>query len=72
MAKHIYAKTFDWIVAKTNGYFKPKKNWKSFIGVLDIYGFETFDVSFELFCLLLFYYIYAFWDAMIFFTYGLL
>ena len=53
LAKAIYAKLFDWIVVQINRSLK-RKSGKShkFIGVLDIYGFETFEInSFEQFCI---------------------
>uniref|UniRef100_A0A8C6S256 Myosin VC n=1 Tax=Nannospalax galili TaxID=1026970 RepID=A0A8C6S256_NANGA len=52
LAKKIYAHLFDFIVERINQalYFSGKQH--AFIGVLDIYGFETFDVnSFEQFCI---------------------
>ncbi|XP_011474322.1 unconventional myosin-Va [Oryzias latipes] len=52
LAKHIYARLFSWIVGCVNGALKSTGKQNSFIGVLDIYGFETFDVnSFEQFCI---------------------
>uniref|UniRef100_A0A1I7SAS3 Unconventional myosin-Va n=1 Tax=Bursaphelenchus xylophilus TaxID=6326 RepID=A0A1I7SAS3_BURXY len=58
LAKLIYSALFTWIVDKINqSLMSDKKETKkgveaSFIGVLDIYGFETFDVnSFEQFCI---------------------
>ncbi|KAJ8247860.1 hypothetical protein GJAV_G00251360 [Gymnothorax javanicus] len=52
LAKHIYAKLFDWIVAHVNKALQAAVKQSSFIGVLDIYGFETFDInSFEQFCI---------------------
>ncbi|XP_035498250.1 unconventional myosin-Va isoform X2 [Scophthalmus maximus] len=52
LAKHIYAKLFSWIVGNINYALKSAAKQHSFIGVLDIYGFETFDVnSFEQFCI---------------------
>uniref|UniRef100_A0A3Q1JUY7 Uncharacterized protein n=1 Tax=Anabas testudineus TaxID=64144 RepID=A0A3Q1JUY7_ANATE len=52
LAKHIYAKLFSWIVGSINSALKSGGKQHSFIGVLDIYGFETFDVnSFEQFCI---------------------
>lgn len=47
LAKHIYARLFDWVVNKTNLSLKSgssSSKSKAFIGVLDIYGFETFEV----------------------------
>ncbi|XP_031715429.1 unconventional myosin-Va-like isoform X1 [Anarrhichthys ocellatus] len=52
LAKHIYARLFSWIVCGINNALKSAAKQRSFIGVLDIYGFETFDVnSFEQFCI---------------------
>ncbi|KAJ8272401.1 hypothetical protein COCON_G00112600 [Conger conger] len=52
LAKHIYAKLFNWIVAHVNKALQSTIKQSSFIGVLDIYGFETFDInSFEQFCI---------------------
>uniref|UniRef100_A0A3P8U7W6 Myosin VAb n=1 Tax=Amphiprion percula TaxID=161767 RepID=A0A3P8U7W6_AMPPE len=52
LAKHIYARLFSWIVGRINHALKSAVKQHSFIGVLDIYGFETFDVnSFEQFCI---------------------
>uniref|UniRef100_A0A9J8CBL7 Myosin VAb n=1 Tax=Cyprinus carpio carpio TaxID=630221 RepID=A0A9J8CBL7_CYPCA len=52
LAKHIYAKIFSWIVSQVNKALSTSSKPHSFIGVLDIYGFETFEVnSFEQFCI---------------------
>ncbi|XP_071352563.1 unconventional myosin-Va-like isoform X2 [Trachinotus anak] len=52
LAKHIYSRLFSWIVGSINNALKSAAKQHSFIGVLDIYGFETFDVnSFEQFCI---------------------
>ncbi|XP_037956283.1 unconventional myosin-Va isoform X2 [Teleopsis dalmanni] len=52
LAKHIYAKLFQHIVDVTNKSLNMGNKQSCFIGVLDIYGFETFDVnSFEQFCI---------------------
>uniref|UniRef100_I3JNL6 Myosin VAb n=1 Tax=Oreochromis niloticus TaxID=8128 RepID=I3JNL6_ORENI len=52
LAKHIYARLFSWIVDSINRALKSAVKQHSFIGVLDIYGFETFDInSFEQFCI---------------------
>eukprot|EP00794_Sanderia_malayensis_P000402 gene402-1036_t len=51
LAKAIYSKLFDHIVACVNQCF-PYKTSESFIGVLDIAGFEFFEInSFEQFCI---------------------
>ncbi|RIB05104.1 putative myosin MYO2 protein [Gigaspora rosea] len=55
VAKYIYANLFDWLVNIINGCLSSDeraKSIKSFIGVLDIYGFEHFKKnSFEQFCI---------------------
>uniref|UniRef100_A0A9J7WWF1 Unconventional myosin-Va n=1 Tax=Cyprinus carpio carpio TaxID=630221 RepID=A0A9J7WWF1_CYPCA len=52
LAKHIYAKLFNWIVDHVNKALHSSVKQHSFIGVLDIYGFETFEInSFEQFCI---------------------
>nr|XP_009296049.2 unconventional myosin-Va [Danio rerio] len=52
LAKHIYAKLFSWIVSQVNKALSTSSKPHSFIGVLDIYGFETFELnSFEQFCI---------------------
>ncbi|XP_020827978.1 unconventional myosin-Vb [Phascolarctos cinereus] len=52
LAKHIYAQMFNWIVEHVNKALHTNLKQHSFIGVLDIYGFETFEVnSFEQFCI---------------------
>lgn len=52
LAKCIYAYLFDWIVLHINKALRTTGKVNKFIGVLDIYGFETFEVnSFEQFCI---------------------
>ncbi|XP_043934765.1 unconventional myosin-Va isoform X4 [Protopterus annectens] len=52
LAKHIYANLFNWIVDNVNRALHSTMKQHSFIGVLDIYGFETFEInSFEQFCI---------------------
>ncbi|CAJ0929704.1 unnamed protein product, partial [Mesorhabditis belari] len=57
LAKMLYSNLFNWVVAKVNVSLARKEKLKKrqnekFIGVLDIYGFETFQVnSFEQFCI---------------------
>lgn len=52
LAKHIYSKLFQYIVAVINKSLNSGRKQSCFIGVLDIYGFETFDTnSFEQFCI---------------------
>ncbi|KAI4335254.1 hypothetical protein L6164_013918 [Bauhinia variegata] len=52
LAKTIYSRLFDWLVEKINISIGQDPNSKSIIGVLDIYGFESFKFnSFEQFCI---------------------
>ncbi|GKV13946.1 hypothetical protein SLEP1_g24902 [Rubroshorea leprosula] len=51
-AKTIYSRLFDWLVDKINFSIGQDPNSKTLIGVLDIYGFESFKFnSFEQFCI---------------------
>ncbi|KAF2768695.1 hypothetical protein EJ03DRAFT_113460 [Teratosphaeria nubilosa] len=55
VAKYIYSSLFDWLVETMNNFLATEATLaevKSFIGVLDIYGFEHFAKnSFEQFCI---------------------
>ncbi|KAK1264607.1 hypothetical protein QJS04_geneDACA017858 [Acorus gramineus] len=52
LAKTLYSRLFDWLVNKINISIGQDPNSKSLIGVLDIYGFESFKCnSFEQFCI---------------------
>ncbi|XP_041666634.1 unconventional myosin-Ih isoform X2 [Cheilinus undulatus] len=53
IAKAIYGRTFNWLVNKINESLANKdSSRKTVIGLLDIYGFEVFNVnSFEQFCI---------------------
>ncbi|XP_051129852.1 myosin-6-like isoform X2 [Andrographis paniculata] len=52
LAKIIYSRLFDWIVNKINSSIGQDPDSKFIIGVLDIYGFESFKTnSFEQFCI---------------------
>ncbi|KAM9753749.1 unconventional myosin-Vc [Menidia menidia] len=52
LAKQIYAHLFDCIINRINTALQIPGKQHAFIGVLDIYGFETFDInSFEQFCI---------------------
>uniref|UniRef100_A0A8C7YNI6 Unconventional myosin-Vc n=1 Tax=Oryzias sinensis TaxID=183150 RepID=A0A8C7YNI6_9TELE len=52
LAKQTYAHLFDCIVNRINTALQVPGKPHAFIGVLDIYGFETFDInSFEQFCI---------------------
>ena len=47
LSKAIFARCFNWLVEKVNETLDVKTIKRAhFIGVLDIAGFETFDVSF--------------------------
>nr|XP_043626782.1 myosin-14-like isoform X1 [Erigeron canadensis] len=51
-AKIVYSKLFDWLVTRINDSIGQDPDSKFFIGVLDIYGFESFKTnSFEQFCI---------------------
>ncbi|KAI4350068.1 hypothetical protein L6164_010593 [Bauhinia variegata] len=52
LAKTIYSRLFDWLVDKINSSIGQDPSSKCLIGVLDIYGFESFKTnSFEQFCI---------------------
>ncbi|KAK7243670.1 hypothetical protein RIF29_38478 [Crotalaria pallida] len=52
LAKTVYSRLFDWIVDKINSSIGQDPNATSIIGVLDIYGFESFKInSFEQLCI---------------------
>ncbi|KAK4441603.1 Myosin-9 [Sesamum alatum] len=52
LAKTIYSRLFEWLVNKINSSIGQDPNSKCLIGVLDIYGFESFKSnSFEQFCI---------------------
>lgn len=42
VSKTVYARLFDWIVARVNEQIRCDEACASFIGVLDIFGFEVF------------------------------
>ncbi len=45
LAKSLYARMFDWLVVKVNLTLDTKVKRNFFIGVLDIAGFEIFEVG---------------------------
>jgi myosin heavy chain 9/10/11/14 len=50
--KSIYSRTFDWIVSKVNETLLSKEKIQNWIGILDIAGFEIFELnSFEQLCI---------------------
>ncbi|OVA02253.1 IQ motif [Macleaya cordata] len=52
LAKVVYSRLFDWLVNKINSSIGQDPDSKLLIGVLDIYGFESFKTnSFEQFCI---------------------
>ncbi|KAK1260558.1 hypothetical protein QJS04_geneDACA002230 [Acorus gramineus] len=52
LAKIVYSRLFDWLVNKINSSIGQDPESKFLIGVLDIYGFESFKTnSFEQFCI---------------------
>ncbi|KAK6164334.1 hypothetical protein DH2020_001198 [Rehmannia glutinosa] len=52
LAKIVYSRLFDWLVDKINNSIGQDPDSKCLIGVLDIYGFESFRTnSFEQFCI---------------------
>lgn len=52
LAKIVYSRLFDWLVNKINNSIGQDPQSKFLIGVLDIYGFESFKTnSFEQFCI---------------------
>ncbi|ONK63812.1 uncharacterized protein A4U43_C07F19200 [Asparagus officinalis] len=52
LAKTVYSRLFDWLVNKINNSIGQDPDSKQLIGVLDIYGFESFKTnSFEQFCI---------------------
>lgn len=50
VAMALYSQCFSWIIMKINQKIKGKENFKS-IGILDIFGFENFEVITTLFLL---------------------
>lgn len=46
MAMALYSQCFAWVIKKINSRIKSKEDFKS-IGILDIFGFENFEVGFK-------------------------
>ncbi|GAB5366355.1 hypothetical protein AAMO2058_001136700 [Amorphochlora amoebiformis] len=52
LAKFVYEKLFDWLVTKVNRVVAPRQQSKYSIGILDIFGFEIFELnSYEQLCI---------------------
>ncbi|KAG8520231.1 Unconventional myosin-XIX [Galemys pyrenaicus] len=53
LAKLVYARLFDWLVSVINSsIYADADSWATFIGLLDVYGFESFpDNSLEQLCI---------------------
>jgi len=52
LSKYIYSQVFNYIVSVINTSLESTKKSKAFIGVLDIYGFESEETnSFEQLCI---------------------
>lgn len=49
MAKSLYDRMFNWLVKRVNQTLDTKQKRNYYIGVLDIAGFEIFDVSVYIF-----------------------
>lgn len=47
LSKSIYSRCFRWLVDRVNETLDAKTKRQYFIGVLDIAGFEIFDVIYE-------------------------
>ncbi|XP_042650207.1 unconventional myosin-Va-like [Tyto alba] len=52
LAKHMYGQVFKWMVTRVNRALRSLEGHSTSIGILDIYGFEMFELnSFEQFCI---------------------
>ena len=54
LCKAIFERVFKWLISKCNIALDTKKPRQNYCGVLDIAGFEIFDVSFKLLKLIFF------------------
>lgn len=55
MAKSVYDRMFNWLVKRVNQTLDTKQKRNYYIGVLDIAGFEIFDVSIYIIIAFVFY-----------------
>ncbi|XP_025966984.2 unconventional myosin-Vb-like [Dromaius novaehollandiae] len=52
LAKHMYGQVFRWMASRVNRALRSPEGHHTSIGILDIYGFEMFELnSFEQFCI---------------------
>uniref|UniRef100_A0A8C6ZJP2 Myosin motor domain-containing protein n=1 Tax=Nothoprocta perdicaria TaxID=30464 RepID=A0A8C6ZJP2_NOTPE len=52
LAKHVYGQVFRWMASRVNRALRSPEGHHTSIGILDIYGFEMFELnSFEQFCI---------------------
>lgn len=52
MAMALYSQCFAWVIKKINSRIRSKEDFKS-IGILDIFGFENFEVGLKSLCIVL-------------------
>ena len=52
LAKTVYERLFSWLIARTNRILSSRQPASAFVGILDIFGFEIFELnSFEQMCI---------------------
>ena len=52
LAKTVYERLFSWLLARTNRILSSRQPASAFVGILDIFGFEIFELnSFEQMCI---------------------